>query len=353
MAETYFGLQRPVILAPMAGGPGTAELAAAVANAGGMASIGAAYLLPDQIGGEILRVRGLTRGALNVNLFAGGYVEDGAADAEAMLEILRGVHAELGIDPPAAPPPARNPFPEQLEAVLEARPEVFSFTFGIPDRDAIARLRSRGIAVFGTATTLAEGRMLAEAGVDAIVAQGAEAGAHRGTFAGPFEESMVPTLDLVRGLAGTAPVIASGGIMDGRDIARMLENGARAVQLGTAFLACPESGAAPAYKRAIVEARRDSTVITRAFSGRPARGLLNAFIERIAGKESAILPFPMQNTMTRAMRAAAAKRGDPGYLSLWAGQGVARARALPAGELMEKLMEEMAASSTEVARKIH
>lgn len=198
----------------------------------------------------------------------------------------------------------------------------------------------------GTATTVQEGRLLQEAGVDAIIAQGAEAGAHRGTFADTFENSMVPTLDLVRGIVAAVPlpVIASGGLMDGRDIARALAAGAAAAQLGTAFLACPESGASAAYKRAILNAGEDTTVVTRAFSGRPARGMKNEFIERLAGKEDLILSYPMQNTLTRPMRTAAAQAGDAGYLSLWAGQGVARARALPADELVQRLVEEMNAA---------
>jgi nitronate monooxygenase len=236
-----------------------------------------------------------------------------------------------------------------LEAVIAARPAAFSFTFGIPPASALARLKTLDVFIMGTATTLEEARLLAEAGVDAIVAQGSEAGAHRGTFAGPFETSMVPILDLVDGIAAAVrlPLIASGGLMDGRDIAQALERGASAAQLGTAFLACPESGAAAAYKRAILNAREDTTVITRAFSGRPARGLANEFIARLAGRDNIILPYPIQNALTRSMRTAAAKHGDAGYLSLWAGQGVARARALPAAELMRCLVEEInLASST-------
>ena len=228
--------------------------------------------------------------------------------------------------------------------MLELRPSAFSFTFGIPDREALQRLRSHGIAVMGTATTVEEGRLLHEAGVDGIVAQGSEAGAHRGTFAAPFEDSMVPARDLVQGIAasvGTLPVIASGGLMHGRDIAALLDLGASAAQLGTAFLACPESGAAPAYKQAILSAAADTTVITRAFSGRPARGLANVFIMRLSGREAAILPFPLQNALTRVMRSTAGQRGIPDFLSLWAGQGVARSRSLPAAQLVARLVEEM------------
>ena len=185
--------------------------------------------------------------------------------------------------------------------------------------------------------------MLADAGVDAIVAQGAEAGAHRGTFTGDFERAMVPTLELTAGIVAATglPVIASGGLMDGRDIASALGAGASAVQLGTAFVPCPESGAAEGYKHAILTATDDRTVITRAFSGRPARGIENAFIRRVEPLRDAILSFPAQNNLTRPMRAAAGKRGEPGYLSLWAGTQAHRARTLPAADLVRALVEEM------------
>jgi nitronate monooxygenase len=204
-------------------------------------------------------------------------------------------------------------------------------------------LKQCDIIVVGTATTVPEAQQLAGAGVDAIVAQGAEAGAHRGSFAAPFEDSMIPLAALVRGIhcAVEVPVIASGGLMDGRDIAAALALGAAAVQLGTAFLPCPESGAPAAHKRALLEARTDETVITRAFSGRPARGIKNTFISMVDAKPGAILPFRQQNDLTRPMRNAAGGQGAAGYMSLWAGQGVARSRALPAAELVARLLEEM------------
>ena len=340
------GIEHPIILAPMAGGPSCPELAAAVSNAGGLGSLGAAYQTPQRIAGEIRRLRALTSRPFSVNLFALDYGTRHVADAAPMLELMSEIHGRFGLAPPQAPPPAFDPLRAEIEAVLEAPPPVFSFTFGIPPAAILARLRDRGVFLMGTATTVQEARLLMQAGVDAIVAQGAEAGAHRGTFAGTFENSMVPTLDLVRGIAAEVPlpVIASGGLMDGGDIARALAAGASAAQLGTAFLPCPESGASEAYKRAILNAREDTTVVTRAFSGRPARGLRTDFIARLAGREDQILPYPLQNTLTRAMRAAAAQQGDPGHLSLWAGQGVARARARPAGELVRVLVEEMNAA---------
>ena len=322
----------------MAGGPGTPELAAAVSNAGGLGALGVAYLSPEQILAEIRKTRALTSGPINVNLFAGGYPSSPPQfDSTAVLEVLSDVHATLGL-PAVLPPFPPNKFAEQLQAVLQARPEVLSFTFGMLDRQSIAELHARGIAVLGTATTVEEAKMLADAGVDAVVAQGSEAGAHRGTFAGAFEASMVPIVELVRGIAPFAPVIASGGIMDGADIRTMLDLGAAATQLGTAFLPCAESGASPAYRDALLAAKSDTTVITRAYSGRPARGLRNDFIALLEGREDSIPPFPLQNALTKPMRTAAAKLGKSGFLSLWAGRGVARCRVMPVAELVTRYL---------------
>lgn len=337
------GIHHPLIQAPMAGGTDTPELAAAVSNAGGLGSLGVGYLAPDQITESIRQTRARTDRPFNVNLFARTPERDPHIDPAPMLALLGEIHDALGLPAPVLPSLPADPFPDQLQAVLEARPAVFSFTFGIPKPDVMARLQTVGIVILGTATTVAEAGLLEAAGVDAIVAQGAEAGAHRGTFAGPFEESMIPTLQLLQGIRAVMhiPVIVSGGLMDGRDVSAAMKLGASATQLGTAFLTCPESGAPQAHKQAILQARADTTVITRAFSGRPARGLANAFIARLAGKEHTILPYPLQNALTRAMRGAAAKRGEPGFLSLWAGQGVTRSRSVPAAKLLECLINEM------------
>jgi nitronate monooxygenase len=347
MTQTRFlrrlGIELPIIQAPMGGGPSTPELVAAVSNSGGLGSLGAPYLTPQQILDDVRRVRSLTERPFAVNLFAGAYDVPAAVDAAEMLALLCEAHAALGLPPPVLPVLPPDPFPAQLEALLEARPPIFSFTFGIPKPEDLARLRARDIALVGTATTVEEARLLEAAGVDGILAQGAEAGAHRGTFAATFEAAMVPMLDLVRRVSSAValPVAASGGLMDGADIAAALEAGAAAAALGTAFLACPESGASAIYKETVLAARADTTVITRAFSGRPARGLANAFIETMRRHEGAILPYPLQNALTRAMRGAAAQRRAAGFLSLWAGTGVARARAMPAGELVRELAREL------------
>jgi nitronate monooxygenase len=348
------GIVLPVILAPM-GGAGTPELAAAVSNAGGLGSLAAAYLAPDEIAEDIRRIRALTDKPFNINLFAGGYGETLPVYPGPMLELLGEIHTSLGLSLPALPQAADDPFNDQLEVILAAQPAVFSFTFGIPDKDAMGRIKARGIRILGTATTVEEAVLLQAGGVDGVVAQGAEAGAHRGTFAVPFEQGMIPALELVRSIrnAVSVPVIASGGLMDGHDIARAIEAGAIAAQLGTAFLPCPESGAAEVWKKAILEARSDTTVVTRAFSGRPARGLANSFTQTLQGREAMILPFPAQNALTRSMRAAAAKLGRPEFLSLWAGQGVARARQLPAHELVNQLAQELQFSVRELKSNLN
>lgn len=336
-------LQNPIILAPLAGGPSTPELAAAISNAGGLGSLGLEYLTLGQIRHTIQRARQLTPGPINANLFApvprpSAYVDITAAMAE-----VAKAHQELGIDPPESPRLAADDFDEKFAAVLETRPEVFSFTFGMIPDHAMRKLKAVGIFVIGTATTVEEAVQLERSGVDAITAQGAEAGGHRGTFAAPFESSMVPTLELTRQIARRTkiPVIASGGLMDGHDMKRALDAGAAAVQLGTVFLATPEAGISQPYRQALLNTREDTTVITRAFSGRPARGLANRFSRALAEKPEAILPFPLQNALTRPMRKAAAEKGSSEYLSLWAGTGVTRIRELPAGELVARLVEEM------------
>ena len=258
-----------------------------------------------------------------------------------MLALVTRVHERLGLAPPVLPPNPASPFDDQVAAVIEVRPAMFSFTFGIPSADVMARLRKAGVCTAGTATTVEEGKRLAAAGVDVIVAQGEEAGAHRGSFLVPFEQSMVPMRELTRGLLREVPVpvIASGGIMDGCAIAEMLDAGAVAAQLGTAFLVCDESGAPEAYKKALLAAKEDTTVITRVYSGRPARGLRNTFIDMADGVP--ILPFRQQNDLTRPMRNESGKQGLPDYISLWAGRNVARVRAMLASKLMETLVAEI------------
>ncbi len=343
------GVEQSIFLAPLGGGPSTPAIAAAVANAGGLGAIAAAYLTPTEIADTIRKTRTLTGRPLNVNLFAGGYHATTSQDTSPMLAAIAEVHRELGLPQPRLPEIPPDPFAEQFEAILAAKPMVFSFTFGIPSSDVIERAKRAGMLVFGTATTVAEGRLLEAAGADAVVAQGSEAGGQRGTFDVSFEAGLVPLMELISGLVESlrVPVIASGGIMDGHDIARVLKAGASAAQLGTAFLCCPESGASAAYKQALHGARDGQTAITYAFTGRAARGLENRFTRSMADRRTDTLPFPIQNFLTRDLRQSSAKRGDSEFLSLWAGTGVARMRAIPAAELMQILIEETRVAMTE------
>jgi nitronate monooxygenase len=351
-----FGLAHPIVQAPLAGGGDTPALVSAVCEAGGMGFIGAAYLTPQQIDQAAREVRSRTRRPFGINLFAPQSDSEPASDPGPALRRLAPFFEELGLSPPTAPPAPSDTFAEQLEACLSSGASAFSFTFGLLPVSAIEAIRVSGMYLLGTATTVEEATMLAKAGVDAVVAQGSEAGGHRGTFAGAFESAMVGTMALVPQIADAVrvPVLASGGIMDGRGIAAALALGASAVQMGTAFLTCDEAGVPETYKQAILQAREDGTRLTRAFSGRPARGIVNRFMTEVDGAagSEAILPFPLQNALTRPLRTAAAKKGDAGLLSLWAGQGVRMARRQPAAELVVRLARETAAAVARLATTI-
>lgn len=337
------GIERPIVQAPMAGGPVTPELAAAVSNAGGMGSLGCAYLGADEIEARVARLRALTARPFAINLFIRADEADDDAAAARVAPLLAGFRRELGLPDAAAPARATASFEAQLEAVLRARPRVFSFTFGVPAREVLEALRARDILVVGTATTVDEAEALAVLGVDALCAQGAEAGGHRGTFLGAVDDALVGTLALVPQIVARVrvPVIAAGGIMDGRALGAVLALGAEAAQLGTAFLLCPEAGTPPAHRAALASPAARRTVVTRAFSGRAARGIRNRFSDAFAAVEPA--PFPQQQRLTAELRAAAARAGRVDLMQLWAGQGAPLARALPAAELVETLMRELSA----------
>lgn len=326
-------LRVPIVLAPMAGGPGTPELAAAVSNAGGLGSLGAAYLTPAQILEAAAAVRRLTPAPFAVNLFA---PHPTMAVTESAVELataeLAPVHAELGLPPPTLTPQAEPDFGSQLEAVLELCPAVLSFTFGRLTAWQLEALRTRGILTMGTATGLEEVRQLERDGVDAIVVQGGAAGGHRG---GWLEDELADTLALTRAVAGSirVPLIAAGGLMKREDVRAVLEAGASLAQCGTAFLRAAEAGTSAPYRAALAAAKTGDTVLTRAFSGRTARGLRNAVTEGIAQP----LPYPFQNALTRPMRAAGAATGRADVLSLWAGEGVAQGQEGPAAELLAAL----------------
>ena len=348
------GLQHPIIQAPLAGGGDTPDLVAAVAEAGALGFIGAAYLTPPQIAEAARAVRARTARPFGINLFAPLPAPLELPDASPALERVAPFYAELGLAPPSIPASASGTFDDQLRAALESGASVFSFTFGVLTESARDAVKERGMFLIGTATTVDEALALENAGVEAIVTQGSEAGGHRGTFAGDFDGAMVGTMALVPQVvdAVAVPVIASGGIMDGRGIAAALDLGAGAVQMGTAFLTCDEAGIPEAYKAAIIGAREHDTRITRAFSGRPARGIVNRFMLEVdrAGGADAILPFPLQNALTRPLRTAAARQGRAEFLSLWAGQASRLARRQKAAALVARLAAEAEAAVTRLAK---
>lgn len=349
--KAKFPFRPPVIQAPMAAGGDTPALVAAVSHAGGLGFVGAAYLSPEQIRETARAVGALTDRPFGINLFAP--VAATPMDTDRAMQYIGPFYAELGLPAPSVPTATMLPFDDQLAAILETDASYFSFTFGLLPNDTIRAVRSRGIVAIGTATTVEEAVALERTGVDAVIAQGSEAGGHRGTFLGDFAAAEIGSMTLVPQVVDAVkiPVIAAGGIMDGRGIVAALALGATAVQMGTAFLTCDEAGAPEVYKQAILEAREDQTRVTRAFSGRSARGIVNRFMDEAERDAAAILPFPLQNALTRPLRIAAAKQGRAEFLSMWAGQGVRLARRQTAGELIRRLVDEMkAARQTTAAR---
>jgi nitronate monooxygenase len=334
-------LDLPIVLAPVAGAS-TVRLVAAVCDAGGFGILPCAYSTPEQIGRDIAALRTATKRPVGVNLFVEEqpYARDEAriATSHAALRDYRDV---LGIAHPAEPAAPPEHYARQVDAVIAARPDVFTFTFGIPAPAVLARFRDAGIFTLGTATTVAEARALRDAGVDGIFAQGSEAGAHRGTFLAPVEESLVGTLALVPQVVDATglPVIAAGGIGDGRGVAAVLALGASAAALGTSFLLADESGIPATYREALASARAEYTLLTRAFSGRSARGIPNRVTAELRDPDD-IAPYPFQNAQTRDIRTAAAAQGNPEFLSLWAGQAARLARPGPAAQIVERLARE-------------
>ena len=334
-----FGLRTPILQAPMAGASPPA-LGVAVANAGGMGGFGALMSGPEEIAGWAKAFRAGSNGTFQINLWAPD--PDPPRDA-AQEDKVRAALATLGPEPP---PPGDGPFvqdfPAQCAAVLAAGPAVVSTIMG-PGWSAgfVAELKARGILWICNATTLAEAREAETAGADAVIAQGAEAGGHRGSFdATKAEAQLIGLFALIPRFADalSIPVIAAGGIMDGRGVAAALTLGAGAVQLGTAFLRCPEAAIATPWAEALARAAPEDTVLTRGFSGRLGRGIANEATALLETVKPA--PYPIQRQLSGPMRAEAAKEGDASRMQLWAGQGAAMARAEPAGDVVRRIWAE-------------
>jgi nitronate monooxygenase len=325
---------------------------AAVSNAGGLGTFAAQYLKPETVDAALKRVRELTEKPIALNFFSPNSQQPLSGDIDAQVQLLSPIHERLGLKPPSVPAGVENYFGEYVELAIDHHVPIVSFTMGVIPAHVVDRLHSAGAFLMGTATTVAEARQLENSGLDAVIAQGAEAGGHRGSFT-TDSPALVGTMVLVPQVADAVhlPVFASGGIMDGRGIVAALALGATAVQMGTAFLTCKESGAAAVYKKAVMESSDDSTMLTRAFSGRWARGIRNEFIELSERLGAQPISFPWQNSLTGAMRKSAAERGEPGLLSLWAGQGSPMTKEVGAHELMQQLECEIDAIEARLSTK--
>ncbi|MBH8599228.1 MULTISPECIES: nitronate monooxygenase family protein [unclassified Thermoactinomyces] len=331
----------PIIQAPMAGGPTTPELVAAVSNAGGLGSLGAGYLTPKQIREAIRDIRNRTNRPFAVNLFIPGPVEVNPEQISRVNQYLAPYREQRGMEPEPKVKTFAESFEEQVNIVLEEEVPVFSFTFGLLSKKLIRMMKEKGIILIGTATTVREAVQLRESGVDAIVAQGSEAGGHRGTFAGSYRQALIGTMALVPQIVDQVdiPVIAAGGIADSRGIVASLALGAAGVQLGTAFLPCVESGAHVQHKKMILNSTEESTVVTRSLTGKAARGIRNTMVEVMEKLDEQDIPdYPVLNGLTRDLRQEAARQNNPEWMSLWAGQATRLCSSVTAGELMEKLV---------------
>ena len=339
-------LDLPLIQAPMAGGITTPQLVAAVANHGGVGSFGFAYSTPEKIHTDLLMAQSLTSGPINANFFVFSpvYLPSGQVQANAM-QALRSLDVD-GVQ--SLTIPAEPFYPSlmaQLEPVWKARPAILSFHFGLPPDGVIAKAHALGITVGISATSLVEALAIESANADFIVAQGIEAGGHRGQFDLQAKDEALSTLALTIQLAKHChiPIVAAGGLMNGGHIQKALASGAQAAQMGTAFLCCEESGTPPSYRDYLLHQQDRPTTLTKAFSGRLARGIENTFTRTMQAQTT--LPFPIQNTLTGPLRQWAVAQQDAEYQSLWAGTAYAKVRSMTTKDLMQQLRNEIGRAS--------
>ena len=342
--QQRIGLDHPVIQGPFGGGLSTVELTAAVSNAGGLGSFGAHILQPDGIGTLAADLRAATDRPFALNLWVSDH--DAGGDPfpleafEAVWPVFEPFFKEYGLDRPDPQPRYHPRFEDQVEALLEARPRVFSFVFGIPSPKTLEACRARDILTLGAATTLAEAEALEAAGVDLILATGFEAGGHRPAFLEPPEANLVGTLPLTRQIAARldTPVIAAGGIADRAGIEAALTLGAGAAQLGTAFLACAESGTNDAHRDVLFSPRARKSVLTRAYTGRLARGIPNRVIAEMEARAADLPPFPVQAWFLGHLKRAALAAGNEDFASLYTGQGAPLLKHRRVADLMADLI---------------
>jgi nitronate monooxygenase len=350
------GLFSPIIQAPMAGGPSSPELVAACSAAGVLGSFGHAYTQPEDMKKQSASVRATTDRPFGINLFVSPQPDPvDAVHQSAALAALGPWYAEMGLpSPEAVKPPYAPDLQAQLAAVAEIRPAVFTAHLGELEEAWVRRFKGLGIRLGASATCVAEARRVEALGLDFVIAQGGEAGGHRGTYLRDPAEALTGTLALTRLLVRAVgiPVVSAGGIMDGAAIAAVLALGAQAAQIGTAFIPCPESGAPEVHKQAILAAREDDTRVTERFSGRAARGIANRFLREAEAKHFPKIAFPAQNALTTRLRQASAKASNPDFYALWAGQASSLARALPAAELIARLEQETIAAIRGIAALI-
>ncbi len=338
---SFSKLKLPIIQAPMAGGFNTPELASVVANSGGVGSFGFSFTSPEKIDETLKITKKLTSGFINANFFVFQPVK--LPKKKIQKEAIEAI-ASLSLNEKYEINVPNEPFfynlESQIEATLKNLPSIITFHLGIPSIDIIKKTQSLGVKVGITATNINEAKSIESIGADFIVAQGIEAGGHRGIFnqENVDEEIKLDNL-LIKILENSSlPIVAAGGIMRGEDIKRVINIGAKAAQLGTAFLTCNEAGTSKIHKHYLLKEQKRKTKITKAFSGRMARGINNIFIEEMMGKN--IFPFPIQNTITIPLRKASQSKNNGEFINLWAGTNFNKVRDLSAKELMEKLAEE-------------